>query len=88
MLKQHRVKQRVTRAIIETLLLSRQYSYPALKEALQKTLHLSCFHVETLRLLLSAERSSKREPSETIDIHALLSYYLPQPTTKNYNQLL
>ena len=49
--------------MIEALLLGRQYGYGALKEALEKALDLSCFDVEALRLLLSAERSGKREPS-------------------------
>ena len=44
-----------------------------LKEALEKALDLSCFDVEALRLLLSAERSGKREPSETVEIGALRS---------------
>jgi hypothetical protein len=88
MLKQRRGKQGGTRAMIEALLLGRQYGYAALKETLEKALDLSCFDVEALRLLLSAERSGKREPSETVEIGALRSYDRPQPTTKNYDQLL
>src|SRR6202040_4278275 len=72
-LKQRRGKQGGTRAMIEALLLGRQYGYAALKEALEKALDLSCFDVEALRLLLSAERSEKREPSETVEIGALRS---------------
>ena len=41
--------------MIEALLLGRRYGYPALKEALEKALDLSCFDVEALRLLLTAE---------------------------------
>lgn len=88
MLKQRRGKQGGTRAMIEALLLGRQYGYAALKETLEKALNLSCFDVEALRLLLTAERSGKREPSETVEIGALRSYDRPQPTTKNYDQLL
>jgi len=87
-LKQRRGKQAGTRAMIEALLLGRQYGYPALRETLEKALDLSCFDVEALRLLMSAERSGKREPSETVEIGALRSYDRPQPTTKNYDQLL
>jgi hypothetical protein len=50
--------------MIEVLLLGRQYGYPSLKVALEETLDLSCFDVEALRLLLTAERSEKREPGE------------------------
>jgi hypothetical protein len=88
MLKQRRGKQGGTRAMIEALLLGRQYGHAALKEALEKALDLSCFDVEALRLLLSTERSGKREPGETVEIGALRSYDRPQPTTKNYDQLL
>jgi hypothetical protein len=88
MLKQSRGKQDGTRAMIEALLLGRQYGYPALKEALEKALNLSCFDVEALRLLLTAERSGKRAAGETVDIGVLRSYDRPQPTTKNYDQLL
>jgi hypothetical protein len=88
MLKQRRGKQGGTRAMIEALLLGRQYGYAALKEALEKALDLSCFDVEALRLLMSAERSGKREPSETVEIGVLRSYDRPQPTTNNYDQLL
>ena len=88
LLKQRRGKQSGTRAMIDALLLGRQYGYPALKEALEKALDMSCFDVEALRLLLTAERIGKREPSETVEIGALRSYDRPQPTTKNYDQLL
>ena len=74
--------------MIEVLLLGRQYGYAALKEALEKALDLSCFDVEALRLLLTAEASGKREPGEVVDIGALRSYDRPQPTTENYDQLL
>jgi transposase len=87
-LRQRRGKQGGTRAMIEVLLLGRQYGYPALKEALEKALDLSCFDVEALRLLLTAERSEKRPPGEAVDIGVLRSYDRPQPTTKNYDQLL
>ena len=77
-----------TRAMIEALLLGRQYGYAALKESLEKALDLSCFDVEALRLLLTAERNGKRPPGEAVEIGALRSYDRPQPTTKNYDQLL
>lgn len=74
--------------MIEVLLLGRQYGYPSLKVALEETLDLSCFDVEALRLLLTAERSEKREPGEAVEIGALRSYDRPQPTIKNYDQSL
>ena len=87
-LKQRRGKQPGTRAMIDVLLLGRQYGYPLLKGALEKALDLSCFDVEAVRLLLTAERSGKREPGEAVEIGALRAYDRPQPTTRNYDQLL
>jgi hypothetical protein len=87
-LKQRRGKQPGTRAMIDVLLLGRQYGYPLLKEALEKALDLSCFDVEAVRLLLTAEGSGKREPGEAVEIGALRAYDRPQSTTRNYDQLL
>jgi hypothetical protein len=70
-LKQRRGKQPGTRAMIDVLLLGRPYGYPSLKEALEKALDLSCFDVEPVRLLLTAERSGKLEPGEAAEIGAL-----------------
>jgi hypothetical protein len=88
MLQQRRGKQAGTRAMIEVLLLGRQYGYAALKEALEKALDLSCFDVEAVRLLLTAEQIGKREACEAVEIGALQAYDRPQPTTGNYDQLL
>jgi len=87
-LQQRRGKQPGTRAMIDVLLLGRQYGYGLLKEALEKALDLSCFDVEAVRLLLTSERSGKREPGEAVEIGALRAYDRPQPTTRNYDQLL
>ena len=87
-LKQRRGKQSGTKAMIDVLLLGRQYGYGLLREALEKALDLSCFDVEAVRLLLTAGRSGKREPGEAVEIGALRAYDRPQPTTRNYDQLL
>jgi hypothetical protein len=41
-----------------------------------------------VRLLLEAERNGKREPREAVEVGALRVYDRPQPTTRNYDQLL
>jgi len=87
-LKQRRGKQSGTRAMIEVLLLGRQYGYPLLKEAIEKALDLTCFDVEAVRLLLTAERFVQRELCAGVEIGALRAYDRPQPTTRNYDQLL
>jgi Mu transposase-like protein len=87
-LRQRRGKQAGTRAMIDILLLGRQYGYPLLKEAIEKALDLTCFDVEAVRLLLTAERFGQRERCEGVEIGALRAYDRPQPTTRNYDQLL
>jgi hypothetical protein len=87
-LRQRRGKYPGTRAMIEMLLLGRQYGYPQIEEAIEKALDLSCFDVEAVRLLLNAARVGKREAREAVEIGALQVYDRPQPTTRNYDQLL
>jgi hypothetical protein len=74
--------------MIDVLQLGRQYGYPRLKEALEKALDLSCFDVAAVRLLLTTDAAGKREVSEAVEIGALRAYDRPQPTTRNYDQLL
>ena len=88
-LKQRRGKQAGTRAMIDELVLGAQYGYPLLKEAIEKALDLTCFDVEAVRLLLTAQRFEQREPCQGVEIGALQAPYGgPQPTTRNYDQLL
>ena len=87
MLKQRQGRQSGTRAMIDVLLLGRQYGYPSLKIAIEKALDMSCFDVDAVRLLLDAEGLGRREP-EPVEIGALRCYDRPQPTTTNYDQLL
>jgi hypothetical protein len=87
MLKQRRGQQPGTRAMIDVLLLGRQHGYPRLQAAVEKALDMNCFDVEAVRLLLDAERNRK-EPREAIEVGALRVYDRPQPTTRNYDQLL
>jgi hypothetical protein len=49
---------------------------------------MGCFDVEAVRLLLDAERNGQREPREAVEVGALRAYDRPQPTTRNYDQLL
>jgi hypothetical protein len=88
MLKQRRGQQPGTRAMIEVLLLGRQHGYPRLQAVVEQALDINCFDVEAVRLLLDAERNRKREPQETVEVGALRVYDRPQPTTRDYDQLL
>jgi hypothetical protein len=87
MLKQRQGRQSGTRAMIDVLLLGRQYGYPSLKIAIEKALEMSCFDADVVRLLLDAEGLGRRE-AEPGEIGALRCYDRPQPTTRNYDQLL
>jgi transposase len=87
MLKQRQGRQSGTRAMIEVLLFGRRYGHHAVRVAIEKALEMGCFDVDAVRLLLDAERTKKREP-EPVEIGALRSYDRPQPTTRNYDQLL
>lgn len=86
--KQRRGKQDGTRTMIDVLLLGRQHGYPRLKEALEKALDLSCFDAEAVRLLLNTDPAGKRAAGEAVEIGALRAYDRPQPTTREYDQLL
>jgi hypothetical protein len=73
--------------MIDVLLLGRQYGFPSVRIAIEKALELSCFDVDAVRLLLDAEDLGRRE-AEPVEIGALRCYDRPQPTTRNYDQLL
>ena len=87
-LKQRRGKQPGTRAMIDVLLLGRQYGYPQLQAAIEQALDLSCIDGAAVRLLLEAEGIGNRDAREAIEVGALRVYDRPQPTTTNYDQLL
>ena len=74
--------------MIDVLLLGRQHGYPRLQAVIEKALGMNCFDVEAVRLLLDAERNGKREPHEVVEVGALRMYDRPQPSTRNYDQLL
>lgn len=87
-LKQRQGKHHGTRAMIEVLLLSREYGAPALQQALKAALELGCSDVGAVHLLLSADTAPPRGAPDPIEIGALHSYDRPQPTLSNYDQLL
>lgn len=74
--------------MIDVLLLGRQHGYRRLQAVMEKALDMNCFDVEAVRLLLDGGRNGKREPCEAVEVGALRGYDRPQPTTRNYDQLL
>jgi hypothetical protein len=87
MLKQRQGRQSGTRAMIEVLPLGRRYGFPSKRIAIEKALDMSCFDVDAVRLLLDAEGLGRRA-AEPVEIGALRCYDRPQPSTRNYDQLL
>ena len=87
-LKQHQGKQEGTRAMIEVLMLGREYGAPALQRALGAALEFGCSDVGAVHLLLRAETTAPRSRPEVVEIGGLHSYDRPLPTLANYDQLL
>jgi transposase len=87
-LKQRQGKQQGTKAMIEVLLLAREYGAPALHEAVTAVLAFGGSDVGAVRLLLSAASAEQRSPPERMEIGALRGYDRPPPTLDNYDQLL
>jgi hypothetical protein len=87
-LKQRQGKQQGTKAMIEVLLLAREYGAPALQQAVTAALALGCSDVGAVQLLLRAEKAEPRRAPEPIEIGPLRSYDRPPPTLGSYDQLL
>ena len=87
-LKQRHGKQQGTKAMIELLLLAREYGAPALQQAVTAALALGCSDVGAVHLLLRAEKAEPLRAPEPIEIGPLRNYDRPPPTLGNYDQLL
>jgi hypothetical protein len=87
-LKQRQGKQDGTKAMIEVLLLAREYGAPALQQAVAAALALGCSDAGAVHLLLRAERAEPRRAADPIEIGPLRSYDRPPPTLGEYDQLL
>lgn len=87
-LKERQGKQEGTRAMIEVLMLGREYGYRHLEQAVGQALELGCFDVGAVRLLLRTAGDGTPKASEPVDIGALSRYDRPQPEMKDYDQLL
>ena len=87
-LKQRQGKQQGTKAMIEVLLLAREYGAPALQQAVTTAVAFGGSDVGAVQLLLSAAGAAPRSAPEPMEIGALRSYDRPPPTLGNYDQLL
>jgi len=86
-LKERHGKQDGTRAMIELIMLGRKHGYRELEQAVSQALDIGCFDVGAVRLLIHADRESRKSP-EPVEIGALSCYDRPQPHLGEYDQLL
>ena len=87
-LKQRRGKQQGTKAMIEVLLLAREYGASGLQQAVTAAVACGGSDVGAVRLLLSAARVQPRSVPDAVEIGVLRSYDRPLPTLDTYDRLL
>ena len=87
-LRERHGKQEGTRAMIEVLLLGREYGWKGIEEAVSQALKLGCFDVGAVRLLLRSKDSESAKASELVEIGILKRYDCPQPRMDEYDRLL
>ena len=87
-LKLRQGKQQGTKAMIEVLLLAREYGAPALQQAVSAALEFGGSDVGAVRLLLRTASMEPRSVPEALELGALRHYDRPLPTLGNYDQLL
>jgi hypothetical protein len=87
LLKEREGKQAGTRAMIDVLLLSREYGAAPVRQAVEEALELGCSNVGAIRYLLNVHTLEERPTAKPIDIGALSRYDRPQPSLDNYERL-
>ncbi len=87
-LRQRRGRQDGTRAMIEVLLLGRQYGYEPMRRAVEQALALGGSDVAVIRYLLEIERGEQRVAAAALEVGWLNQYERPQPHLQDYDRLL
>ncbi len=87
-LRSRRGKQDGTRAMIEVLMLGREYGWGRLEKAVGQALELCCFDVGAVRLLLREVGNEAPRAADPVEIGALCRYDRPQPQMTEYDRLL
>jgi transposase len=87
-LRQRQGKQKGTRAMIDVLLLAREYGPARVRQAVEEALELGCSDVGAVCYLLHVRGLEQRPPAAPVDIGVLNRYDRPQPSLDNYDQLL
>jgi len=86
-LKEREGKQAGTRAMIDVLLLGREYGQARLRRAVEEALELGCVNVGSIRYLLNDANREQRPATEALEIGVLSRYDRPQPNLEEYERL-
>ena len=87
LLKEREGKQAGTRAMIDVLLLGREYGAARVRRAVEEALELGCSNVGSIRYLLNVDSLEQRPTAAPVDIGVLGRYDRPQPSLENYERL-
>lgn len=80
-------RQNGTRAMVDVVMLGREYGYDRLKQAIAKAVELGCSDAEAVRYLLLSIGLERTAP-EPVDLSAFAQYDRPMPPLTNYDALL
>jgi transposase len=86
-LKEREGKQAGTRAMIDVLLLGREYGQARLRRAVEEALEFGCANVGSIRYLLNDAHREQRSAAEALEIGVLSRYDRPQPSLEEYERL-
>jgi len=87
LLKEREGKQAGTRAMIDVLLLCREYGPARVRQAVEAALESGCSNVGSIRYLLNGSNLEQRPTAEVLEIGALSRYDRPQPSLEEYERL-
>jgi transposase len=87
LLKERQGKQAGTGAMIEVLLLSREYGAVRVRRAVEEALDMGCSNVGSIRYLLNVNHLEQGPTAKPVDIGVLSRYDRPQPSLDAYDRL-
>jgi len=87
LLKEREGKQAGTRAMIDVLLLGREYGVAQVRQAVEEALEMGCSNAGAIRYLLNVNGLEKGPTAKPADIGALSRYDRPLPSLDAYDRL-
>ena len=87
LLKEREGKQAGTRAMIDVLLLGREYGATRVRQAVEEALDVGCSNVGAIRYLLNVHHLKQGPAAKQIGIGVLSRYDRPQPSLDAYDRL-